>query len=149
MRRLTIDLAGISVYVESDSVHPIYEGLVSRAEKNAEDYPFASMKDLFMVAACVGAQQNRYKELTGPTRDIFRGEIFRKETDVPILAALAYHREKNLEILLDPRQIIKIAQGWANGGIHIVHQQIIGGPLNRPLYNLVDLVANQSIPLQD
>lgn len=142
MRTQVIDVKGISVYVERSEAHPIYKELVSRAAKDAEDYPFATMKDLFMMAACVGAQQNRYKELAGDRVEIFGGETFDDKTDVPILAALAYHREKDIDVLSDPREIIKIAQAYANGGIEIVNQQILGGQFGRPLYNLVDIVAS-------
>lgn len=136
-----IDVADVAVYVERDEINPIYDELVSRAAKNAEDYPFASKKDLFMLAACVGAQSNRYKELTGNTIQIFDGATFKQDTDVPILAALAYQREQDLEVLFDPRKIVNIAQAWANGGIQILHHQLIGGGASRPLYNLVDMVS--------
>lgn len=135
-----LDLAGISVYVDRDKAHPIYEQLVSRASKKAEDFPFATMKDLFMVSACVGAQHDCYEEL-GTKRDIFSGELFRNETDVPVLATLAYHHEKDVEILSDPKQVIEIAQCWANGGIFILRDELLANPGLGPLYNLVELIC--------
>lgn len=135
-----ITVEDVAVYVERDEINPIYDELVSRAAKDAEDFPFATKKDLFMLAACIGAQHNRYKELAGNTIQIFDGATFKRDTDVPILAALAYQREKDLEVLFDPRKIVNIAQGWANGGIQILNQQLIGGGAIRPLYNLVDMV---------
>jgi hypothetical protein len=139
MKMTAIDVAGISVYIDKKA-HPIYEELVSRASKDAEDYPFATMKDLFMMAACIGAQRNRFEEL-GPSRDIFSGETFNSKTDVPVLAALAYYRTKDVEVLFDPKRVIEIAQGWANGGIYIVREELLGQP-GRPLYNLLNLLLS-------
>ena len=139
----TLDLAGISVYVEK-KVHPIYEELVLRSSKKAEDHPFATMRDLFMMAACVGAQQGKFVEL-GPRIDIFSGELFNSKTEVPVLAALAYHRTKDVEVLSDPKRVIEIAQGWANGGIHIVQAELLEQP-GRPLYNLVEMLLSEVAP---
>jgi len=137
----TLDLAGISVYVER-GVHSLYEDLATRSSKKSEDYPFETMKDLFMMAACVGAQHRRFAKL-GPSRDIFSGETFDSRTDVPALAALAYHRTEDIEVLSDPKKVIEIAQGWANGGIHIVREQLLERP-GRPLYNLVGMLLSET-----
>lgn len=136
----TLDLAGISVYVDR-RVHPIYEELVSRSGKKAEDYPFSTMKDLFLMAACVGAQQGKFVEL-GSSRDIFSGELFNGKTEVPVLAALAYLRTKDIEVLSDPKKVIEIAQGWANGGIHVVREELLERP-GRPLLNLVEVLLSE------
>lgn len=138
-----LDLTNISVYVDR-SVHPIYEALVSRSSKNAEKCPFATMKDLFLVSACVGAEQGRFEELKSG-RDIFSGEIFNVKIEVPILAALAYHRTKDIEVLSDPRAVVDIAQGWANGGIHIVREELLERP-GTPLYNFVAMVLSELAP---
>lgn len=143
MRPPKIDVADVAVYVERDEINPIYDELVSRAAKDAVDYPFATKKDLFILSACIGAHQNRFHELEGNTIQIFDSATFNRDTDVPLLAALAFHRTKTLETLFDPRQIVNIAQGWANGGIHVVYQQLVAGSAGRPLYNLVDMVASQ------
>lgn len=140
-----LNLAGIYVYVER-AAHPIYEELVARSSKDAEDHPFATMKDLFVLAACIGAERNLFKEL-GPSRDIFSGETFNARTDVPVLAALAFRRTKDLDTLQDPKKVVQIAECWANGGIEAVRQEIVGRPGLRPLYNLVDMIMERSLIL--
>ena len=45
-----IDLRGIRISID-ESVHPFYEDFVSRSAGRVEDYPFATMKDVFYVAA--------------------------------------------------------------------------------------------------
>lgn len=137
-----LDLRGIRVYVEKD-VHGLYEDLVSRARKDAEDRPFATMKDVFMVAACLGAQRNRYQEL-GASEGIFSGEVFDARTDAPVLAALAYRRTANLEDVTDPKRVVEIAQEWANAGIHALkNEELVQRPGLRPLFKLTDLVLDQ------
>jgi dnd system-associated protein 4 len=143
MKMKTLDLAGISVYVDREA-HTIYEELVSRSSKKAEDHPFATMKDLFIMAACVGAQRGRFEELSS-RRDIFSGELFDSKTEVPVLAALAYHRTKDIEVLSDAKKVVQIAQGWANGGIHIVREELLERP-GRPLYNLVEMLLSEVAP---
>ena len=135
------DLAGISIYVDEKSAHPIYEELVSRSRKKADDFPFTTMKDLFLIAACIGAHHDLYKEPANK-RDIFSGEQFREKIDLPVLAALAYQKKQDIEILSNPREIIDIAQCYANEGIHILREELLVNPGLSPLYNLVELVTN-------
>lgn len=138
-----LDLRGARVSIDPD-VHTIYDEFVSSSTRNVEDRPFATMKDLFVVAACIGAQRNRYEVLRSRT-GIFSGEVFSPRVDVPVLAALAYKRTADLEALSDPRRVIDIAQEWANAGIHILKREemVMRGGL-RPLFKLVDLVLEQS-----
>ena len=110
-----IDFRGARVAID-ESVHSIYEELVSRSAEKAEDFPFIRMKDLFMFACCLGVKHKRYEE-PSKLKVIFSGEVFDDEIDVPMLCAMAYAKEKNLEGLFDPVKVIKICQGWANGGI--------------------------------
>ena len=110
-----IDFRGARVAID-ESVHSIYEELVSRSAEKAEDFPFIRMKDLFMFACCLGVKHKRYEE-PSKLKVIFSGEVFDDEIDVPMLCAMAYAKEKNLEGLFDPAKVIKTCQGWANGGI--------------------------------
>jgi len=134
-----LDMSEVRIYVDEE-VHPIYEEMVSQAAKNAENKPFATMKDLFMVAACLGAKHNRYKPLNS-RREIFRGTVFKEKTDVPILAALAYQQAQDIEVMSDAKKVVEIVQGWANGGIHLVRDELLYQP-GGPLYNLVNMVLD-------
>lgn len=140
--RTRITVGSVGVYVERNEVNPLYDELVRRAAQNVEDFPFATKKDLFMLAACIGVQHKLFTEVPSDKRiQIFDGETFRSDTDVPILAALAYHHMKDLDLLFEPSKIVRIAEGYAHAGIHIVYQQITTGSANRPLYNLVDMLT--------
>ncbi|KAA0245641.1 MAG: hypothetical protein DYG83_00950 [Candidatus Brocadia sp. AMX2] len=130
-------MKNLKVYIDKDK-HELYEQLVKRGSDNPDSYPFQTMKDLFMVAACLGARNNSFEEIKS-SKDIFNSDVFDEKTDVPVLAALAFQREKILSILNDERKILEIAQGYANGGINLVKEQIINNP-GKPLNNLVALL---------
>jgi len=134
--------SGIPVNIDP-ACHKTYEKLVSRAASKAEEFPFFRMPDLFMISACIGASRNEYNPLESKGREIFSGEAFDPDLEIPILSALAFHKEGDLNVLLNPRKVIEIAQGWANGGIKIVEDELIGKPALNPLDNLVDLVSDE------
>jgi dnd system-associated protein 4 len=133
----SINTARLSVYVDQE-VHPIYEKLTSRSFKKAEDFPFETMKDLFVVAACLGAKNSMFVELN-KTREIFDSTLFNQRTEVPVLLSLAFYKTKDIEVLNDNRQVLDIVQGWANGGIRILEDYLLNRP-GRPLFNLVDYI---------
>lgn len=135
-----INLHNIRVRIGKNK-HPIYKELVSASGTNAEDYPFATMKDLFMVAACMGAKLNRYKE-PGATLEIFAGNVFDAKTDMPVLAAVAYQRRQDLKTLLDPKQLVEIAEAYAHGGIGMLRDELVQGP-SRPLSNFVAMLFDE------
>jgi len=127
----------LSVYVDQD-VHPIYEKLTSRSLKKAEDFPFETMKDLFIAAACIGAKNEKFVEVN-KSKEIFDATLFNSKTEIPVLLSLAFLKTKDLETLSDERKIVDIAQGWANGGIRFIEDQILNKP-GRPLFNFVELL---------
>lgn len=148
--RTRISVGSVGVYVERNEVNPLYDELVNRAAQSAEEYPFATKKDLFMLAACVGAENNRFEEVPTDKRiQIFDADTFKDDIDVPVLAALAYQYTKDLDVLFEPSKIIRIAEGYAQGGIHIVYQRITTGSATRPLYNLVDMVTAITEPKEN
>ena len=131
-----------TIYIDKDANEKIYEELVKRGTDRIEDFPFETKKDLFVLAACVGAKLNRYKELSSERHNAFNGETFNTRIDVPILHTLAYKKEGDVELLLEPKRVLEIAQCWANGGINEVYNAILNNP-GRPLFNYVDWVLEQ------
>ena len=132
----------LPIYIDKEANDKIYDELVKRGADRIEDYPFETKKDLFVLAACVGAKLNRFKELHSERHNAFNGETFNSKIDVPILHALAYRKEKDVEVLLEPKRVLEIAQGWANGGISEVSNSILMQP-GRPLFNFVEWVLDQ------
>lgn len=122
------------------NVHDIYQELTAKSVEKAEDAPFVQMPDLFIAAACVGAKENKYKELGKQKKDIFVADAFDRKTQIPILITLAFKHTKNLDDLADAKKILSICQAWANGGIHTIYEQVMAGKGLRPLYRFTDFI---------
>lgn len=132
-------MKNLRVYIDKDK-HDIYERLVKRGSDNPDHYPFQTMKDLFMLAACLGLKYSAYEPLQS-SQEIFNSNVFDEKTDIPIMSALAFQKEQNLMALLDEKRILETVQAFANGGIGYVVEEIINNP-GRPLNNLIALINN-------
>lgn len=120
--------------------HAIYTDLTGRAANGVEDIPFLKMPDLFVAAACLGAKHNQFRELEGKKRDIFVADALDAKAQIPVLMALAYEKTKDFEILSEPKLVLEICQGWANGGIQALNTELKSGKGLRPLYRLINLL---------
>lgn len=132
-------MKNLRVYIDKDK-HDTYEKLVKRGSENPDHYPFQTMKDLFMLSACLGYKHNAFEEISS-SKDIFSSDVFDEKADIPMLVALAYGREKALINLLDGRKVLDIAQGYANGGIGYVIEEVVNNP-GKPLNNLVEMIIS-------
>ena len=133
----------LRIYIDKD-IHHIYTELTKGPADKAQDVPFATMTNLFVAAACVGAREDLYKEL-GKRKDIFVADALDGETQIPVLTALAYKKTGDLQTLSDPKKILEICQAYANGGINILYEQLKIGKGLRPLFRLVDFVLNEHL----
>ena len=70
-------------------------------------------------------------------------DAFDSKTQIPILIALAHKKLKNIEELSDPKRILNVCEGWANGGIHLLHERVLSGQGLRPLYKLIDFILQE------
>ena len=61
---------------------------------------------------------------------------------------MAFQKTKDLEIVSEGRKVLDIAQGWANGGIHYLDDQLLNRP-GRPLFSLVDYLWQETQDLQE
>lgn len=130
----------LRVFID-ESVHNIYRELTDKALDKAEDVPFIKMPDLFIAAACIGAKEGIYREIN-KKRDIFVADAFDSKVQIPLLISLAI--KKNGEgVINDPRKILSTCECWANGGIHLLYENLMVGQGLRPLYRLVDLISKQ------
>lgn len=130
-------MKNLRIYIDKEK-HETYEKLVKRGSDNPDHYPFQTMKDLFMLSACLGYKHSAYEDI-GSSKDIFSADVFDEKADIPMLIALAYAKEKKLMNLLNGRKVLDIAQGYANGGIGYVVEEIINNP-GKPLNNLVEMI---------
>jgi dnd system-associated protein 4 len=132
-------MRNLRVYIDKDK-HELYEKLVKRGNEDPENYPFQTMKDVFILAACIGAKNDEFISLQS-SKDIFSSDVFDIKIDLPVMSSLAFKRTQDLDTLLDEKKILEITQEYANGGIHLVIDQIINNP-GKPLNNLISLILS-------
>lgn len=122
-----------------ESYHPLYVTL--REARDEEKYPpFKGMKNLFMLAAFIGYLLEKWVPLGTNSRNIFARTVF-KEDDMSLLRALALAKTGNPEVLTNEKEIQRIAEGYANGGITMIKVQVEDAPGDR-VENLVNLLLN-------
>lgn len=127
------------VFIDADK-HYIYETLRKKGTENPDDFPFHTMKDIFMLAVYLGKRNNAFKPLDTNKQEIFQGDVFNSRTDIPVLAAVVYSKERKLEKLTDPKYLLEIAQGYANGGIIFVAEKLIESAGKSRLFNFINLI---------
>ena len=126
------------VYIDK-SYHSLYVNLKESQEEEKQP-PFKGMKNLFMLATFIGFLQDKWVPLGTNRRNIFPRTAF-KQDDLVLLRALALSKTGNIEVLLNQKEIQSIAEGYANGGIIVIKEQVEDAPGNR-IENLVNLLLN-------
>ena len=123
------------------SHHSIYKVLTKESENEDREalLPFESMKNLFMLATFIGYQEGKRVPL-GKHQGIFAWSQFSKDEDVPLLRALALAETGNVEVLTDQREILHIAEEYANAGIVVIQEKIEAMRDNR-IMHLVSLLG--------
>ena len=123
------------ISIES-GLHDIYKQLAEG--NNPETTPFRTMKDVFMLAVCLGFRRGQRKELISAKRQIFHWAQFSEQIDVPILKAIAIAATGEVEVLNEQDMILRIAEEFANTGIQDI-QTFVTEQLGQPLWNLINL----------
>ena len=123
------------VTIEKD-VHQLYKDLSERSTQNPETSPFLTMKDVFMWAVALGVKEGKRRPLSSSREQIFRWDQFSQDMDIPALKAIALAETGEVEVLIREDQILRIAEEYANAGIHEIKQEIVDQP-GEALWNLV------------
>lgn len=101
---------------------------------NREDYqelkktPFFSKEEnatIFIIAMALGFKRNKLIPLKKSKKDIVRLSYF-KEDQLAMIHALALRTKKDEKVLLNDEEIFQIAEGYANGGIKVLKDLLIG-----------------------
>lgn len=122
-------------------LHDTYKDLSSGTDP--EFAPFEELKDVFLMAACLGFRSGRRRPLSSDRRDIVRWETLSPETDVPVLYALATAATGTVEALDDIGEVLTIAEEYANEGIHLLLGNISNQKV-RPLWKVVEMIRAES-----
>ncbi len=124
------------VYID-DTVMDIYRELTD--DPNPEQSPFTTFKDVFLLAACLGLQNGRRKQLSSGARTTIRLDVFREE-GMGLLKAIAIADTGDVAVLRQLGDVLTIAEEYAHAGIYDVKTQLLD-ERGRPLWNLVGLLA--------
>ncbi|HNP87516.1 MAG TPA: hypothetical protein PKK78_15310 [Kouleothrix sp.] len=119
------------------SLHELYKQLSEG--NNPENAPFRTMKDVFMLATCLGYRRGLPKPIVGKKQQIFHFTQFSEQADMPILKAIAIAKTGDIQVLADEDLIVQIAEEYANAGIQELKAQVVD-QVGQPLWSLVDLI---------
>lgn len=72
--------------------------------------------DIFLLAMAIGKQKQLRIKLKGRSDSIKRNALLEKE--VWLMCSVALAEKKDLAVLGNPAEIVKICEEYANGGIH-------------------------------
>ena len=129
------------VAIES-SVHALYKQLTDKSTQDPETAPFLLMKDVFMWAVALGVKEGKRTQLSGSREQIFRWDQFSQDMDIPALKAIALAETGEVEVLLREDQIIRIAEEYANAGIHEIKREVVDQP-GEALWNLLSMTKSE------
>lgn len=126
-------------------VRDMYDSVYSQPGlgQDPEQYPFETLKDIFMLAACLGFQKGQAKALGDGKKDNFRLEVF-SESDQDIMKAIAVAHSSDVGVLSkDPSdaisgEVLTIVEEYANRGIQEIKRLIVEQP-GVSIWNLLDL----------
>ncbi len=121
------------------SVHDLYKQLA--AGKSADDSPFTTMKDLFMLAVYAGYTSGERRALVKREQP-FHYSVFSEKEDIPLLKAVAIGSTGDITVLDDFSEVVTIAEEYANRGIHEVYSQLLGAG-GQALWNLTEVLRTQ------
>jgi dnd system-associated protein 4 len=124
--------------VVEESAHEIYKQLTEGS--NTQSVPFRTMKDVFMWAVCLGAQQGKKRPLIGKKVTVFRWAQFDAQVDVPLFKAIAIADSGDINILLKRNEILSLAEEYANAGIYDL-RDLLTSDRGQPLWNLVKILS--------
>lgn len=125
------------VSIEEDT-HDLYKQLSDKSSQSPENAPFLLMKDVFMWAVALGVKRGKRRPLEGGKEQIFRWDQFSQDNDVPALKIIALSETNDPKILLQEDQILRIAEEYANEGIHELKAELLDQP-GKPLWNLINI----------
>lgn len=114
-RNLRTDESVKKIYKELQKINPFKEG-------------YAPNKDIFIISMVLGVSKGRRMPIKKPyTGHVNYASL--SEEERWLLKAIAISEKKDLNLLSgdNQREIFKIAEEYANGGIKLLYQETMGG----------------------
>lgn len=104
----------VRIYVQKDK-HALFQKL-----SQSEEAPYDQLTDVFVAAAAVGYRHGIKSPFIGGSQHVGFWHSLKDETDVVLLEAIAIAETGEIDVLADRRQVLDIAQEFANTGIGIL-----------------------------
>ncbi|MDI6903764.1 MAG: hypothetical protein QMC77_08535 [Methanocellales archaeon] len=117
------------IHVEKNKREKEYEEI-----RKSTRSPFKGMEMwvIFLNAMIMGYRKKICTPLNGTRHDLFRASTLGSEGEW-LIKSIAIVEKEDLNILLDEKEILKIAEEYANGGILLLYDKIFGGAPGDPL----------------
>lgn len=120
----------------SDTVIEIYKQLASDNPLHAEESPFATYKDTFMLAMTLGYIAGKRQNLPTGKKIQIRRDIF-SPSDFAFINAVAIAETGDVQVLSRLDDVLTIAEEYAQTGIYELKSQLLD-QRGYPLLNLVE-----------
>jgi dnd system-associated protein 4 len=98
---------------------------------------FKSLKDVFLLAACLGLQIGRRTPLK-ERQELFLTSYLNSSPDLTVLRAIAIAETGQVDVVTSQNDVLTIAEEYANTGFEELRRRVLRAGV--PLENLVDLV---------
>jgi dnd system-associated protein 4 len=108
-------------------------------DKNSKISPFAGKQDweVFIVAMSLGFKEDLRKPLDSRVKTIPLSTIRNNDEVMWLIKSIAI-AEKGTDVLMDPNEMFKIAEEYANGGIRELYEKVFNVKLGDPELRLED-----------
>ncbi|WP_055070048.1 DNA phosphorothioation-associated protein 4 [Clostridium massiliamazoniense] len=117
---------------------------------NKENKLFNSMKDIYVLAAIIGAKEDKRKPFSNKGGEPIKESIF-SDSDRTFMNFIAIDRTKDLSILKDEEDSIEqkaiLIEEYANGGMEILKKYL--GEDYLSLDNLIEAITNLDRDLEE
>jgi dnd system-associated protein 4 len=133
---------GRDIHIES-SKRDLYEELQENSNSPFQD---TELTKIFLFAMAYGTKKAGRTPISGDTHALFNRSSL-SEDDQWIIKSIAVKEERTTEVLKDEKQVFKIAQEYANGGIDELHGKVFGP--GDALVELSDEVIDLANPERD
>jgi dnd system-associated protein 4 len=112
------------IFIEKE-IHDTYIRLTKEEGSDELIKPFRTMKDLFLAAAVEGYLNDTFTPLKAPKEIFVWSTLLNDEHALNVLRSIALAKTEDPNILVKDDEIAKIAEGYANGGIHLLTKRIL------------------------
>jgi dnd system-associated protein 4 len=132
---------GRDYYIQDDK-HELYKEL-----QESEESPFteAELNEIFVFSVAYGSRKAGRTPINGTGRALFNRAAHNDQT-VWLIRSIAVAEERTTDVLIDGKQVKKIAEEYANGGITELHSKVFGpgDPLVELSDDVIELAQKRS-----